>query len=96
MNGFVRKGYDQGSTEVHLSGGGGRPVIITRHMNSTDGTSKWLLNRALLRRPHQLSARLSVPTAGPAVLMTLSDAAILYLSFYCTNAHVTEPGAASG
>lgn len=41
---FVRKGHSQGSTEVHLSSGSRRPIIITRNMNSEDGTSKWLLN----------------------------------------------------
>jgi len=41
---FVRKGCQQGSTEIHLSSGSDRPIIITRQMNSEDGTSKWLLN----------------------------------------------------
>ena len=48
---FVRKGFREGSTEIHLSSGGPRPIIITRQMNSEDGTSKWLLNRAL-QLPH--------------------------------------------
>ena len=89
----MRKGYDQGSTEVHLSGGGGRPIIITRHMNCSDGTSKWLLNRALLQIPPHLSARLSLPPAGPAVLMALFCCRHhVYPSFYfLLQQHVTEP-----
>lgn len=54
---FVRKGCQQGSTEIHLSSGSDRPIIITRQMNSEDGTSKWLLNS----RPHSNPALITSP-----------------------------------
>lgn len=41
---FVRKGHSTGSTEVHLSSGTRRPIVITRTMNSLDSSSKWHLN----------------------------------------------------
>ncbi len=41
---FVRKGSSTGMTEIHLSSGQTRPIIITRHMSASDNKSKWLLN----------------------------------------------------
>lgn len=41
---FVRKGSSTGMTEIHLSSGQTRPIIITRHMSACDNKSKWLLN----------------------------------------------------
>lgn len=43
---FVRKGTSEGYTEIHLSSGQPRPVIIKRCLSSTSNSTEWYLNGA--------------------------------------------------
>jgi hypothetical protein len=43
---FVRKGSSEGYTEIHLSSGQARPIIIKRCMSSTHNSTEWYLNGA--------------------------------------------------
>ena len=43
---FVRKGSSEGYTEIHLSSGQARPIIIKRCMSSAHNSTEWYLNGA--------------------------------------------------
>jgi hypothetical protein len=45
---FVRKGSSEGYTEIHLSSGQARPIIIKRCLSSTSNSTEWYINGALL------------------------------------------------
>lgn len=60
----MRKGSSEGYTEIHLSSGQPRPIIIKRCLSSTSNSTEWYINGALLTTCaswHLCKARLVQP-----------------------------------